>query len=424
MAAVEAELTVTEIGVRGDGVADWEGDRVFVPGTVPGDRVRVRIHQPRKGILAGRVREVLTAGPGRAEPPCRHFGACGGCALQHLEENLYAGWKTALLESALVRAGLPADRIQPLRRSPPGARRRADFTLVRLRDRAVIGFNERNSNQVVDLAECPVMRPDIAALLGPLRDFAMDSFRPGDTVDVRVQATDSGLDLLLVTPARLGLAGREALAALAEAQDLARISRKHPKQAGAEPIVSRRPPRAVFGGVAVDLPAGAFLQATAEGEAALTGVVMEAAADARLVADLYCGVGTFALPLAAEGREVFATDVSREAAGALARAASASDLRLETEARNLERKPVPAEQLAGGDLVVFDPPRAGARAQAPEIAASAVPTVVAVSCNPASFARDAQVLVEGGYALEAVTPVDQFLWSPHLELAAVFRHGG
>ncbi len=423
MAAPEIELVIDRIGGRGDGIGDWDGDPVYVPGTVPGDRVRVRIGQHGRGPVTGRVMKLLEAGASRTTPPCPHFGACGGCALQHLEDTAYADWKVGWLTETMRRAGLPTDVIEPLRRSPPGSRRRADFTGVRRQQDVILGFNERGSHRVIDLDECPVMLPEIDSLMPALRDFLMRQFKPGDTAEIKLQATDSGLDLLLVTPAKLGVGGREGLAALAHDHDIARISRGHPRQNGYETIVERRPVRAVFGGVPVALPPNAFLQPTAAGEAALLEVVLEATEGAELVADLYCGVGTFALPLAARGAEVFAADIGREAVEGLTRAARQAELKVTAEARNLDRQPVWADRLAGGNAIVFDPPRAGAKAQVVEIAAAAVPVVVAVSCNPSSFARDAQALVDGGYGLERVVPVDQFLWSPHMELAAVFRRG-
>ena len=424
MAAPVIELLIDRIGGRGDGIGDWEGDPVYVPAAAPGDRVRVRLGQKGKGPITGRILEVLEAGAARGEPACAHFGECGGCALQHLEDTAYADWKAGWLAETLRRADLPTDVIAPWRRSPPASRRRADFTGVRRQQDVILGFNERGSHRVIDLDECPVMLPEIVALMPALRDFMVRQFKPGDTAEIKVQATDSGLDLLLVTPAKLGIAGREGLATLAHDHDLARISRGHPRQNGYESIVERRPVRAVFGGVPVALPPNTFLQPTAAGEAALQAVVLEATEGARLVADLYCGVGTFTLPLAARGAEVFAADIGSEAVQCLTRAAQQADLKVTAEARNLDRQPVWADRLAGGDAIVFDPPRAGAKAQVFEIAAAAVPVVVAVSCNPTSFTRDAQVLIDGGYRLERVVPVDQFLWSPHMELAAVFRRDG
>ncbi len=278
---------------------------------------------------------------------------------------------------------------------------------------------------MVDLLECHVLRPAIVALMAPLRALLAALLAPSESAEAIVTESDSGLDLLLVTKAELGLARRERLAAFADAQDLARLSRRHPKRGGAELLVERRPVRARFGGLSVDLPAGAFLQASREGELALQEAVGRAVGGARRLADLYAGCGTFGLPLAAAGHGVHAVEADRAAAEALEGAAreAAGRLRLTVERRDLDRRPLAGVELERFDAVIFDPPRAGARAQAEALAASPVPRVVGLSCNPASFARDAHILAGGGYRLDWVLPVDQFLWSPHLELAACFTRG-
>jgi 23S rRNA (uracil1939-C5)-methyltransferase len=421
----EAEVEIEEIGARGDGVAHLpDGTRVFVPYTVPGDRVRARLSAGDGEGVAGRAVEWLTRGEGRAEPPCRHFGECGGCALQHLAGDFYAAWKRSLVETALRRRGFEAPPVAPLVTAAPATRRRADFAAVRRKDDVLLGFHARASHRVVDLAECPVMEPPIAALLPPLRELLFALLRPSDKAGVTITATDSGLDVVLESPIALGAGGRERLAAFAQAQDLARLSRRHPNARGAETVVERRPARMSFGGVPVDLPAGAFLQATRAGEATLTAFVLDAMGDAPRVADLFSGCGTFSFPLAARrgvAASVHAVDGTEPAVAALARAAQQARLgRVTTLVRDLARRPLNDQELARFDAVVFDPPRAGAREQAEALALSRVPVVVAVSCNPATFARDARILVDGGYRLEWVKPVDQFLWSPHVELVARF----
>ncbi len=417
----ELEVTIEEIGARGDGIARLaDGGRLYVPFTVPGDRARVRLGDRHPDGYAGRVVELLAEGAGRAAPACRHFGSCGGCALQHLDEAHYRRWKLALLETALARQKIAPGAIRPLLVSPPASRRRAELAAVRRKSDLVLGFHARASHQVIDLAECPVLRPAIVALLAPLRELLFAVLEPGGRADALVTESDSGLDLLLVSDAALGLKRRERLAAFAEAADLARIARRHPMGSGAEPIVERRPVRARFGDTAVELPPGAFLQPTREGEAALGRAVAEAVGGARRIADLYAGCGTFALPLAAAGRQVRAFEAEKHAVAALdaASRAAAGRLRLAAEERDLARRPLEREELARTDAVVIDPPRAGAKAQAAALAASGVARIAAVSCNPATFARDARILADGGYGIEWIQPVDQFLWSPHLELVA------
>ena len=425
MTAFRADVIIESLGRRGDGVAAVAGGTVHVPATAPGDRATVALTGTGPGRFRGRLLELLEAGPDRREPPCAHFGECGGCALQHLAPAAYGTWKTDLLRDLLARNGLDDATVEPLHFSPPGSRRRATFAIRRRREDAIVGFNERHSHRVVDLGACPVVLPQIAALIAPLRGWAETALQAGDRADAHVAMTDSGLDLLIRTSARLGGAGRDALMDLLAREGLARVARAHPKQEGAEVLAEARPVRAVHGGVPVALAPGGFAQATADGEAVLTGFVLEAAEGAARAADLFCGSGAFALPLAKRGCAVYAADIDKAAIanlGAAGRQAGLAALR--TETRNLMRRPVPAGDLAGADFAVFDPPRAGAKDQAIEIAASRVPVVVAVSCDPGSFMRDARILTGGGYRLTRLQPVDQFTWSAHLELAARFDFAG
>ena len=425
MAGFRAEVTIGSIARHGDGLAAVPGGTVHVPATAPGDRVAVALTETGPGRFRGRLLHLLEGGPDRREPPCRHFGDCGGCALQHLTPDAYGAWKMDMLRGLLARNGLEAAVVEPLHRSPPGSRRRATFAIRRRHADAVVGFSERHNHRVVDLAACPVVLPEIAALLDPLRGWAESALRAGDRAEAHVAMTDSGLDLLIRTSARLGGAGRDALVALLAREDLARVARAHPKRDGAEVLAEARPVRAVHGGIPVALAPGAFAQATADGEAALTGFVLEAAEGATSAFDLFSGIGAFALPLAARGCTLVAADIDRAAVANLAAAARRAGLaKLYAEARNLMRRPVPAAQLAEADLAIFDPPRAGAKAQAAEIATARVPVVVAVSCDPGTFMRDARILADGGYRPIRIRPVDQFLWSPHLELAARFDFAG
>ncbi len=420
MAKLEAELEIAEIGARGDGIADMDGERVFVSFTVPGDRVLARLGGRRGDGIVARATRILAQGPGRAEPACAHFGECGGCSLQHLDAGHYRDWKRGLLRAALARHGIEAD-IAPLAPAPPRARRRADLTALRRPQGVLLGFNARSSHRVVDMVECHILAPAILALVPHLRDLLAPLLGPGERAELVVSLTASGLDLLFVSAAALGLAGRERLATFAADHGLARISHRHPKQGGPETVAALRPVQAVFGGVAVPLPAGAFLQATAAGEALLVEAVVAGARGAKRIADLYCGCGTFTFPLAKEAR-VWAIDGLDWQVRAVERAARDAGLHgVVAECRNLDRKPLSAGDLDRIDMALFDPPRAGAKAQAETLAGSAVPVVVAVSCNPATFARDARILTDGGYGLTRILPIDQFPWSPHLELVATFR---
>lgn len=413
----EVELTIDSVGVRGDGVGRYDGTPVYVPFTAPGDRVRVRL-SPAKGEARGEVVELLEPGA-RAKPVCAHFGACGGCALQHLSDEAYAVAKLAWLQGALAQHGLKNVDIAPLRHLAPGTRRRARLALTRNRQ-ALVGFHGRMSHAVVDMRECHVLHPALFALVAPLRTLAAAILPARGAATASLTLGDAGVDVLLELPEAPGLEGLEALARFANEQDLARLSWRTDRAFA--PVAQRRPVRAVFAGVAVDLPPDAFLQASSEADAVLSALVLDAIGTPRRVADLYAGVGTFSFALAARV-PVHGVESDAEAAKALREAASRANIadRVAVEHRDLVRRPLAADELARFDAVVFDPPRTGAMAQSRVLADSAVPRVVAVSCNPATFARDARILVDGGYTLTHVAPVDSFSWSPHLELVARFE---
>ncbi|MDJ0893755.1 MAG: 23S rRNA (uracil(1939)-C(5))-methyltransferase RlmD [Alphaproteobacteria bacterium] len=415
------DLTIAEIGARGDGIAFQAGEKVFVPYTLPGERVRARL-SPGHGATRASVVEILAPAETRVDPPCPHFGRCGGCALQHMAEPAYAAWKQAQVVTALARQGLEDVPVAAPILSPTGSRRRAALKAVRLRDRIVLGFNARLSREVVDVAAaCPILDARLEALLPKLKDLLATVMTEVRRFGLITTVTDSGIDLVVVSEGEPSAADREHLAGFAEAEGLARISWRAP-QGAPEPVIQRHPVTQDFGGVPVALPPDAFLQATRDGEAALLAFILEAVQDAERIADLYAGCGTFSFPLAKIAR-VHAADGAAPLIAAMRTAANTHGLagRLEAEIRDLARRPLSAAELTRFDAVLFDPPRAGAKPQAQEIASSTVPTVVAISCNPATFARDARILVDGGYRLVRIQPVDQFLWSHHLELAALFR---
>ncbi|MCY4190538.1 MAG: 23S rRNA (uracil(1939)-C(5))-methyltransferase RlmD [Rhodospirillaceae bacterium] len=425
MKPLQAEVTIDRIGQQGDGVAALDIGTVYVPATAPGDRVRVALTNRGGGRLQGRMLEVLSPGPARIKPPCPHFTLCGGCTLQHLEDPVYANWKRDLLLHVLSRNGLTANTIEDLHRSPPGSRRRATFAVIRRKTDTVVGFHAHHSHQVIDLTVCPVLASPIANLIPAIRRWAGTALKADEAAEVFVAQTDSGLDLLVRTTACLSSDGRNSLVGLLSEHDLARVSWAPSRRDEAEILAEARQVRAVCGDIPVDLAPGAFGQATPDGEAALVGFVRQETGGAKKAADLFCGFGAFALPLARNGCEVFAVDIDRTAVanlGAAARQAGVPNLGVEQ--RNLMRKPIPADRLAGNDVVILDPPRVGAKAQMAEIATSKTPCVIAISCNPGTFARDAQILIHQGYVLSRILPVDQFIWSPHLEIAARFDFAG
>lgn len=396
-----AELTIEALGQRGDGIAMLDGRRIFVPLSAPADRVRAEIEGERARVL-----ELLEPSPLRVAPPCRHFGVCGGCTLQHVEMTWQLEWKRELVRTALARAGVIAE-VLPTQPIPPGRRRRATFAVKRVGKRLLLGFNERGAHRIVPLTGCHVLRREIVALLPPLRDFLAGLKTPA-AFDVHVAWLD-GLDVWIAADLPAELATHEALAAFAQSADLARLA------TGARPevTVQRRAPTIRRGDRAVVPPPGGFLQASAEAEAWLQAQVEMAAKHARRVVDLYAGSGALTLPLADRCElRLFEGDA---AAVAAARAGG-----LNAELRDLARRPLQPDELANVDCAVLDPPRAGAAPQAAALAASAVPTVAYISCHPGSFARDARTLLDGGYRLSHVQPLDQFTWSAHVELAAIF----
>jgi len=340
--------------------------------------------------------------------------------VQHLTPPVYTEWKRGLLVNALSRQGIEGE-VGALVETPPRSRRRASLAARRGGSGVFLGFNEAGSSRIVDLTDCVVLRPEITALLPPLRAVLAGILPQNGGADLTVTLLDDGIDLVVVAENKLDLAMRERLAEFAVAQDLARLSWRGADDFN-DPVAHRRSGVIRFDGIPVTIPPGGFLQASAEGEAALTGLVREGVGAAKKIADLFCGAGTFALPLAS-GAQVTAIDGEAAAIDALALAARRGGRgeRIAAQRRDLFRQPLTAVELKGFDAVVFDPPRAGARDQAEALAASVVPLVVAVSCNPSSLARDARILVDGGYRLERATPVDQFLWSTHLEAVAVFR---
>ncbi|ALG70476.1 RNA methyltransferase [Azospirillum thiophilum] len=415
----ELEVVVTDVGARGDGLALADGLRVFVPYGVAGDRLRVRVADTDgkgEGVRA-EILEILQPGPGRQTPPCRHFGRCGGCTLQHMDDGTYAAWTVGMVRAALERVGLGDTPLEPLSRTPAAARRRARLAALKRGGRVWFGFNERQSHRLVDLEECPVLTPRLFALVEPLRSLLADLLPEGGGADVVLTDLEGGADLLLVGPHSLDRTGRETLVGF-EPDHVARISWQPTDRAGPEPVANRRPAFVRFAGVPIQPPPGAFLQASREGEAALLAAVRDGVGQATRIADLFAGIGTFSIPLAQQAA-VHAVESDEAAVAALGR--SVQGLRLTVERRDLFENPLGVKELNRYDAVVFDPPRAGAAAQAAALAAAKVPRVVGVSCNPSSFARDARVLVDGGYRLVKLWPVDQFLWSSHVELVGLFE---
>lgn len=416
------EVEIEKVGGRGDGLAQWQGHRLYVPQTLAGDRLMVKFGAARGDGWEGEPVALLTEAPGRAEPACRHFGACGGCATQHMDAATYQAWKLDMLTGILSRAGLlgPEVTVHPVAQTAPGGRRRATLVAAQRGRRTWLGFNERQSHRLVDLAECAVLAPALVALFEPLRAVLGQILADGQQVDVALTLLEDGVDMVLEGLAPPDLHTLETLAAFAEAQDLARLCWRERAGRPAEPIAMRRRGSVSFGPVSLSPPPGGFLQASREGEAALVAAALTGIGDAAEVADLFAGSGTLTFPLSTRA-QVHAVEGDADAVACLMAGARVCQGRVTAERRDLFRDPLLPYDLNRFQAVIFDPPRAGAEAQATELARSTVPTIVAVSCNPASFARDAGLLLEGGYRLTDLWPVDQFLWSSHLELVGLFR---
>lgn len=410
-------VRVEKIGHRGDGIAETEKGPIYIPFTSPGDLARVRVREGR-GVLRG----ILEPGPSRRKPVCQHFGQCGGCALQHVDLDDYLDWKQRMVSDALAHRGLDVAVVDPIIAVPPGERRRAKFTAVRRAGVISFGYNVAASHEVIDIAECPLIVTRILEALPELHTLTRAVLKSEGRVSVTVTTTQNGLDVMYTADQieswDLLWEQRKSISDCATRMDLARLAIND------DVLVLRRRPSQVLSGCEMVPPPGAFLQASPQAEAKMTQLVCSGVGAAKRVADLFSGCGTFSFALAKRSR-VLAVDGDKPMLEALGSAAARADglMEVETEVRNLFVRPLLAAELKDFDAVVFDPPRAGAKFQAECLAEGDVARIVAVSCNPSTFARDARILVDGGYSLNSVTPIDQFVWSPHIELVGVFVKG-
>ena len=406
---------IIRIAAKGDGIT---ASGRFAWGAAPGDL-----------LLADGS---LEPGPHHVTPPCRHFGRCGGCQLQQLDEQSLAEFVAARVSNASASQELGAELITAPHLSPPGSRRRASLRAESSQGRVVIGYREAKSHRLVELVECPVMLPEFVALLTPLRKLliAVSSGKQQGkgrhahaklTADVDLALTEQGIDLSIKGLTVEGLTATEALLDFARDHGLARLALD--QGYGPEALWEPEPVTVSLGGVSVPFPPGSFMQATLDGEQALTSAVTEWLAGAGSVADLFAGLGTFAFALAGQGSKVLAVEAARDAHQACKSAAGRAQLPIHSLHRDLFRNPLLAEELDRFDAVVLDPPRAGARDQIERLAGSTVAKVIYISCNPSSWAKDARTLVDAGYRLKELRPVGQFRWSTHVELASLFVRG-
>lgn len=406
-----AALDIARLGAQGDGIAETPSGQVFVPYVLPGERVQAQVKGER-----GRLVAVLDASPKRIAPVCRHFTHCGGCALQHLEREAYLAWKRESVTAAFAARGIEA-QVSHVVSVGLGARRRATFSARRSGRGVVLGFYEAKGHEIVDLHECPVTASAIVRALPGLKRLIEPFTAQKVPLRLTVTLAANGLDVAIEdVPGELGPDARERLAHEAAACKLARVT------LAGDTLYQSTVPAVRFGEANVVLPPRAFLQAAPAAESEMVRLVVSALGGARRIADLFSGLGTFTFPLA-KGAPVLAVDGDKQAIGALQSAAKRTPglKPIETKVRDLFREPLSPKELESFDAVVLDPPRAGAAAQAAALVGSRVVTIAAVSCNPATLARDARILIDGGFKLERVTPVDQFLYSPHVEAVAVLR---
>lgn len=404
------QFEIGRLGAQGDGIAETPQGPVFIPYALPGEIVTVERRRDRAELVS-----IERASPHRIDPACRHFGACGGCAIQHLEEKSYRDWKRDKVVAAL--RGLPIESgVAELVVCEPHTRRRAAFSARKAEGRMLLGYSRHLSHELIDIAECPVSLPQIVDALDDLRTLAGMIATTAQPFRLLVTATDSGLDIAAQDSGVLGESRRHAASDFVIRQGFARLS------IDGETIVEPRKPAIRFGAASVEIPAGSFLQATSLAEQAMADMVAAHLSRAKRVADLFSGSGSFALRLAPRS-EVHAVEGEGASLAALDRASRFTPglKRVSSEKRDLMRRPLTFKELNAFDGLVFDPPRAGAEDQSKQIARSEVPYVAAVSCNPATLARDLSLLVAGGYRLKSVTPVDQFLWSPHVEAVALLE---
>jgi 23S rRNA (uracil1939-C5)-methyltransferase len=409
---VSETLTIDHVGQRGDGVAYADGATAFVPYTLPGEIVTAAPlpgHPDRRALQA-----VLKPSAERVDPFCKYFGKCGGCAIQHWRPENYRAWKRQIVVDTLAHAGI-ACAVDDLIDAHGAGRRRITVHARRDADNALhVGFAAAGSHAIVDIEQCPILDPALAGALDVARVLA-DILKPTNKpLDIQITAASNGLDVDVRGTGPLPTPMIAILSGIAEQYKLTRLTRH------GELVLMRTPPAITVGPAQVLLPPGSFLQATTAGEDALGALVVKHAGRSKLIADLFCGVGPFALRLAAKSR-VLAFDSEAGAIGALQIAAKSPGLKpIKAEVRDLFRRPMVPQELRDVDGVVFDPPRQGALAQVTHLVKSKVALVIAVSCNVQTFARDARLLIDGGYRIDSVTPVDQFRHTPHVELVAKF----
>jgi 23S rRNA (uracil1939-C5)-methyltransferase len=422
-------VTISSLGAQADGLAQTaQGEKLFIPFTLPGEKVKIRrLHAHADGVQ-GTVVELITPSAERVIPPCPAYGRCGGCVLQHWQAEAQADWKRARLEGELKRRHLPQNVLAPIIALPAGERRRVSITVEgQANGQVALGFYRRASRALVAIHQCMVLSPALNQLLPALPAALTGLLAQGEQWQIHLLAAENGVDVTIFAKQPASLAIREQLAAFAHAKALCRISWAAPRRPGSaqhippEPLIIRTPPLIQIAKVALTPPAAVFLQASKAGEEALQREVMAGGPFTGPCADLFCGLGTFSLPLLHHNR-VMAVDLPGPTLDCLkAYAKGLADKRLEVVGEDLFKNPLPPDMLNRFDTVLFDPPRSGALAQARHLAQSRVRQIIAISCDPVTLVRDIALLTAGGYELIKLVPIDQFAWSAHVEAVAILR---
>lgn len=416
-----SNLIIRDLGPKGDGIHESGRTRVYVERALPGDEILGNVQRDPAGIARAEIVEIVRPSPMRQRPPCPHYEACGNCTLQHLQEGYYREWKQEMVADAFRRHGLIPRRWQETVFVGDGNRRRATFSARRQRGKVVIGYYRRRSHEIADIRSCLIADPRLLKLREQLRPGLTQILHGEEALDVFLQITDEAADCVLTGP--LGRRGvpdervQEVLSSWLRETIIQRVSWSDDDREDARPLLSKGPVSVAFGELTVNLPPGAFLQPTPEGEAALVDAVMAALPAQGKLADLFSGSGTFSGPMTSLG-SVDAFESGLGAVKALSHAARGRDLRVYR--RDLFANPLSRQEANRYDAIVFDPPRGGCPEQVSQLADAKTGVLVGVSCNPATFARDARILCEGGYWLQSLRIVDQFRWSHHVEVVGVF----
>ena len=421
-----AELTITAMGGMGDGITSYKGKTIFVPHTCKGDVVKLTITKEQKDSARAIVTELVTPSPERQIPPCRHYEQCGGCRLQHLNHVAYTSFKQSILTQIITELHVDRSVITPLEEVGAGSRRRVEFKVSVCKGEISLGFFESQSHTVIDIVECPVTEPSLVALLPELKSVLASLKKPGQIKAVHVTMLENGVDMVLAVQNPCNHTDQEKLRAFAKANDIIRLCEsvvKESERPDTTCLYDSGKATITFGDFTVALPQSAFLQATQKGQEAITRHVVSLLKDANVVADLYAGCGTYSFSLLQKDRRVSAYEGAVQMVSAMQNTIIQHKVEHQAQAqiRDLFARPLSAKAFEPFDGVVINPPRNGALPQVKELAKSKVKRIVMVSCNPATFKRDAACLLKGGYKMISATAIDQFYWSSHLEIVACFE---